>query len=63
MISADGTENKGNFGANAILAASMSICRAGAFSKGINLCHYISEMSKRKMSLPVPSFNIIHGVS
>jgi len=61
MISADGTENKGNFGANAILAASMSICRAGAFSKGINLCHYISEMSKRKMSLPVPSFNIING--
>lgn len=61
MIKADGTENKSKFGANAILAVSMSICRAGAFAQQKNLCHWISELSGRQMSLPVPSFNIING--
>jgi enolase len=61
MIKADGTENKSKFGANAILAVSMCVCRAGANAKKMNLCHWISELSGRQMSLPVPSFNIING--
>jgi enolase len=44
MIKADGTENKTNFGANAILAVSMATCRAGAAAKKMELYEYIGEL-------------------
>lgn len=62
MISLDGTDNKGKLGANAILAVSMAICKAGAAEKGVPLYKYIAELAgNTKLVLPVPSFNVING--
>jgi enolase len=62
MIDLDGTPNKANMGANAILAVSLAVCRAGAAQKGVPLYKHISELSgNSKMVLPVPAFNIING--
>lgn len=66
MIEADGTENKENFGANAILAVSMAACRAGAEVKGLSLFKYLREFLKMPnaregYSLPTPLMNIING--
>lgn len=58
----DGTENKGKLGANAILAVSMAVCKAGASSKKLPLYKYISELSgNNELIMPVPSFNVING--
>jgi enolase len=67
----DGTSNewgacKSKLGANAILAVSMAICRAGAAAKKIPLYKHIAELAGRdtsKFVLPVPSFNVINGGS
>ena len=59
MIEADGTENKGQFGANAILGVSMAIARAAATSKGLSLYVYLG--GEEANLLPVPCFNIING--
>eukprot|EP00239_Pterosperma_sp_CCMP1384_P005515 CAMPEP_0197846928 /NCGR_PEP_ID=MMETSP1438-20131217/4722_1 /TAXON_ID=1461541 /ORGANISM="Pterosperma sp., Strain CCMP1384" /LENGTH=482 /DNA_ID=CAMNT_0043458719 /DNA_START=130 /DNA_END=1578 /DNA_ORIENTATION=+ len=60
----DGTENKSKLGANAILAVSMALAKAGAAEKGIPLYKYIGELAGNdKMILPVPAFNIINGGS
>merc|ERR1712232_1472288 len=67
----DGTQNdwgwsKSNLGANAILAVSMAVCRAGAASMQMPLYEYIATLSGRptdKFMLPVPSFNVINGGS
>jgi len=64
MIDLDGTENKGNLGANAILGVSMAVCRAGASKKGVPLYQHIKEIAENKHEeyvLPVPSFNVING--
>lgn len=62
MKKLDGTENKGNLGANAILSVSMAACKAAAASKGKTLYSYIATLSKRKgVTLPVPQFNVING--
>jgi enolase len=62
MISLDGTDNKGKLGANAILAVSMAVCKAGAAEKGVPLYKYIAELAgNTKLVLPVPSFNVING--
>lgn len=62
MIEMDGTENKGKLGANAILAVSMAICKAGAADKKIPLYQYIATLSgNSELILPVPSFNVING--
>merc|ERR1712087_172379 len=53
-------------GANAILAVSMAVCRAGAASMQMPLYQYIANLSGRptdKYMLPVPSFNVINGGS
>ena len=60
MISIDGSKNKSNIGANAILAVSIAICKAGALSSKKNLFEYISE-SVSEISLPYPMLNIING--
>lgn len=60
----DGTDNKGNLGANAILAVSMAVCKAGAAEKGVPLWQHIADLAGNpKPVLPVPAFNIINGGS
>jgi enolase len=62
MIALDGTENKGKLGANAILAVSMAVAKAGAAEKGVPLYKYIAQLAgNSKLVLPVPSFNVING--
>jgi enolase len=59
MIDADGTENKGNLGANAILAASMAVARAAAASQKTPLYRYLGGVGA--CVLPVPLMNILNG--
>ena len=59
LIELDGTPNKGNLGANAILAVSMAICRAAARSAGLPLYRYLGGISARV--LPVPMMNVLNG--
>ena len=59
LISLDGTSNKSNLGANAILGVSMAIARAGAISLNQPLYKYIGGLSSKVM--PVPLMNIING--
>ena len=59
MIEGDGTENKGNFGANAILGISLAVARAAAMSRKVPLFEYISTGAKPEM--PVPMMNILNG--
>jgi len=59
MIKEDGTENKGNFGANAILSVSLAAAKAAAASLGISLYRYIGGANAR--ILPVPMMNILNG--
>jgi len=59
MIGLDGTPNKANLGANAILGVSMAVCRAAAQAVGLPLYQYIGGVSGRE--LPVPMMNILNG--
>ena len=63
MIDADGTENKGNLGANAILAVSLAAAKAVAQDKGIPLYQHIADLNgtSGKYSMPVPMMNIVNG--
>lgn len=55
----DGTPNKGNLGANAILAVSMAVARAGAEVTGLPLYRYLGGPDS--IRLPVPMMNIMNG--
>ena len=59
LIQLDGTENKGNLGANAILGVSLAAARAASQSSGTPLYSYFNEGGQ--LTLPVPMFNIING--
>ncbi len=59
MIELDGTENKGNLGANAILGVSMACAKAAAAALGIPLYRYIGGCTAK--DIPVPMMNIING--
>merc|ERR1711959_720583 len=67
----DGTQNmwgwsKSKLGANAILAVSMAVCRAGAASMQMPLYEYIANIAGRRTDnfvMPVPCFNVINGGS
>jgi len=62
MIDLDGTPNKNELGANAILGASMGICVAGAYVSGMPVWKYIGKLHKNKnFVLPTPMANIING--
>jgi len=62
MINLDKTENKATLGANAILAVSLAVCRAGAAQKGVPLYKHIADLAGNKeLILPVPAFNVING--
>lgn len=57
----DGSENKSNLGANAILSVSMAAARAAACHLGVPLYRYIANMVEAEPVLPVPLMNIING--
>jgi len=59
MIELDGTENKGNLGANAILGVSMAVARAAAEAVGLPLYQYRGGVHARL--LPTPMMNILNG--
>ena len=59
MIEADGTPNKANFGANAILGVSMAVARAAAAYVDKPLFQYIG--GAQAVTLPVPMMNILNG--
>lgn len=64
MLELDGTKNKTNLGANAILAVSMAAARAGAESKKIPLYKYLRQVygiTEKEFRLPVPTMNILNG--
>ena len=61
MIDLDGTPNKSNLGANAILGVSLATAKAAAHELGISLYRYIGGVSAK--TLPVPMMNIINGGS
>ena len=61
LIALDGTENKGQLGANALLGVSMAAAHAAAASAGQPLWQYLSTKTGVTPSLPVPMMNIING--
>ncbi|HOI60142.1 MAG TPA: phosphopyruvate hydratase [Candidatus Pacearchaeota archaeon] len=61
MISLDGTENKRKLGANAIMAVSLAVARAGAKAEKKELFEYIASISNNEIKLPSPCFNVING--
>ncbi|KAF0751977.1 enolase isoform X1 [Aphis craccivora] len=64
MLKLDGTPNKSNLGANAILGVSLAIAKAGAYNKCIPLYKHIADLAGNKeIILPVPAFNVINGGS
>jgi enolase len=65
MIDADGTENKNNLGANAILGVSLALSKAGAAAKGVPLYQHYADLAGNDLGLvmPTPCFNVINGGS
>ena len=63
MLDLDGTENKANLGANAILAVSLAAAKAAAISLGKPLYAHIADINgtSGKFSMPVPMMNILNG--
>ncbi len=59
MIELDGTDNKSNLGANAILGVSLAVAKAAADARGLPLYRYVGGVSAHV--LPVPMMNIING--
>jgi enolase len=59
MKQMDGTENKSNLGANAMLGVSLSVARAAAEAAGLPLFLYLGGVGSR--TLPVPMMNVING--
>lgn len=61
----DGSTNKANLGANAILGVSLAVAKAGAAEKGIPLYAHISDLAgtKKPYVLPVPFQNVLNGGS
>eukprot|EP01006_Ploeotia_vitrea_P061574 TRINITY_DN78476_c0_g1_i1.p1 TRINITY_DN78476_c0_g1~~TRINITY_DN78476_c0_g1_i1.p1 ORF type:complete len:482 (-),score=51.49 TRINITY_DN78476_c0_g1_i1:14-1459(-) len=62
MLKLDGTNNKANLGANALLAVSMAVAKAAADIDGLPLYQYIAKLSgNNDLVLPVPCLNVING--
>ncbi len=64
MIALDGSENKSNLGANAILAISLACAKAAALSRGVKLFEYIAQLfgqNSGSYKMPIPMMNIING--
>jgi len=66
MITLDGTPNKANMGANAILGVSLAVSKAGAAAKKVPLYKHFADLAGNDLSeftMPVPCFNVINGGS
>lgn len=66
IISLDGTENKTKYGANAILAVSMVVCKIAAMSQSKSLYSWVNELAvergmKAGVKIPTPLLNMING--
>ncbi len=62
LIDLDGTENKANLGANAILAVSLACAHAAAKKRGVLLYQHINDIAGNPpKSLPMPMFNVLNG--
>lgn len=62
MLDLDGTDNKSNLGANAILAVSLATAKAAAASQSLPLYRYIANITDTKeISLPLPMMNVMNG--
>ncbi|MBB1556056.1 phosphopyruvate hydratase [Candidatus Saccharibacteria bacterium] len=61
MFQLDGTDNKSNLGANAILSVSLAVAKAVAKSKKQPLWKYIAEMTESHATLPLPMMNVMNG--
>ena len=63
MLDLDGTENKSNLGANAILAVSLAAAKAVAETKGMRFYEYVAEIAGTtdQMCLPMPMMNVMNG--
>ncbi len=61
MLELDGTPNKGNLGANAILGTSLAVAKAAAMEAGLSLYRYVGGVNAN--TLPVPMMNILNGGS
>jgi len=63
MLKADGTPNKGNLGANAILGVSLAASKAGAGAKKVPLWQHYADLAGNPTPdvMPVPCFNVING--
>ncbi|HXZ95097.1 MAG TPA: phosphopyruvate hydratase, partial [Dehalococcoidia bacterium] len=59
LIELDGTANKARLGANALLATSLAVAKAGASIQGVPLYHYLGGAGAKQ--LPVPMLNILNG--
>mmetsp|Transcript_39115 Transcript_39115/g.92562 ORF Transcript_39115/g.92562 Transcript_39115/m.92562 type:complete len:492 (-) Transcript_39115:299-1774(-) len=64
MIEIDGSANKSVLGANAILAVSLAVAKAGAAQKGVPLYKHFADLAGvKKMVMPIPWMNVINGGS
>ena len=63
MCELDGTENKSNLGANAILAVSMATAKAMAKANNLHFYEYVARLAgtEDEMSLPMPMMNVMNG--
>jgi len=66
MLDLDGTDNKSNLGANAMLGVSLSVMKAFAQFKGMHIYEYINSIFHKKPNqylMPIPMLNILNGGS
>lgn len=59
LIKADGTENKGKYGANAVLGVSLAALKSAALAQGTSLFRYVG--GDKAVKLPVPLMNLVNG--
>lgn len=63
MLDLDGTDNKSNLGANAILAVSLAAAKANARARRLPFYRYVAELAgtENEMSIPMPMMNVMNG--
>jgi enolase len=62
MLELDGTPDKSRLGANAILAVSMAVCKAGSLESNLSLYGYMAGLAGSEvLTLPIPQMNVING--
>ncbi|MDM8545128.1 phosphopyruvate hydratase [Candidatus Venteria ishoeyi] len=61
MLEMDGTDNKSQYGANALLGISLASAHTAAIAAKIPLYQHIAQLSGSKLQMPVPMMNIING--